>query len=97
LVLAAAAGQARHFRLKTTSLARSAYPQAAKPLSAANGVSPLSACIWSSSFTTLPGTRPMNKFIFLSVVSPILFKHHIWLFLENQNTIYGGHFLKNFA
>jgi hypothetical protein len=31
------------------------------------------------------------------VVSPILFKHHIWLFLENQNTIYGGHFLKNFA
>jgi NurA-like 5'-3' nuclease len=34
---------------------------------------------------------------FLTVVSPILFKHHIWLFLENQNTIYGGHFLKNFA
>jgi hypothetical protein len=33
----------------------------------------------------------------ISVVSPILFKHHIWLFLENQNTIYGGHFLKNFA
>jgi hypothetical protein len=32
-----------------------------------------------------------------SVVSPILFKHHIWLFLENQNIIYGGHFLKNFA
>jgi hypothetical protein len=45
LVLAAAAGQARHLRLKTTSLARGAYPQAAKPLSAANGVgrSPLLA------------------------------------------------------
>jgi len=38
LVLAAAAGRARHLRLKTTSLARGAYPQAAKPLSAANGV-----------------------------------------------------------
>jgi hypothetical protein len=38
LVLAAAAGQARHLRLKPTSLARGAYPQAAKPLSAANGV-----------------------------------------------------------
>jgi len=45
LVLAAAAGRARHLRLKTTSLARGAYPQAAKPLSAANGVgrSPLLA------------------------------------------------------
>jgi hypothetical protein len=45
LVLAAAAGQARHLRLKPTSLARGAYPQAAKPLSAANGVgrSPLLA------------------------------------------------------
>jgi hypothetical protein len=38
LVLAAAAGQARRLRLKPTSLARGAYPQAAKPLSAANGV-----------------------------------------------------------
>jgi len=38
LVLAAAAGQARHLCLKTTLLARGAYPQAAKPLSAANGV-----------------------------------------------------------
>jgi hypothetical protein len=37
-VLAAAAGRARYLRLKTTSLARGAYPQAAKPLSAANGV-----------------------------------------------------------
>jgi hypothetical protein len=36
-------------------------------------------------------------FNLITVVSPILFKHHIWLFLENQNTIYGGHFLKNFA
>jgi len=38
LVLAAAAGRARHLRLKPTSLARGAYPQAAKPLSAANGI-----------------------------------------------------------
>jgi hypothetical protein len=38
LVLAAAAGRARYLRLKTTLLARGAYPQAAKPLSAANGV-----------------------------------------------------------
>jgi hypothetical protein len=38
LVLAAAAAQARLLRLKTTRLARGAYPQAAKPLSAANGV-----------------------------------------------------------
>jgi len=38
LVLAAAAGQARHLRLKTTLQARGAYPEAAKPLSAANGV-----------------------------------------------------------
>jgi len=38
LVLAAAAGQARHLPLKTTRLARGAYPQAAKPLSAANDV-----------------------------------------------------------
>jgi len=38
LVLAAAAAQARRLRLKTTLLARGAYPQAAKPLSAANGV-----------------------------------------------------------
>ena len=37
-VLAAAAGQARRLRLKPTSLARSTYPQAAKPLSTANGV-----------------------------------------------------------
>jgi len=40
LVLAAAAGQARHLPLPKPSLARGAYPQAAKPLSAANGVSP---------------------------------------------------------
>jgi hypothetical protein len=39
----------------------------------------------------------LGSFIYVTVVSPILFKHHIWLFLENQNTIYGGHFLKNFA
>jgi len=38
LVLAAAAGQARYLRLKTTRLARGASPEAAKPLSAANGV-----------------------------------------------------------
>jgi len=38
LVLAAAAGQARRLRLKPTSLARGTYPQAAKPLSTANGV-----------------------------------------------------------
>jgi hypothetical protein len=38
LVLAAAAAQARHLHLKTTRLARGAYPEAAKPLSAANGV-----------------------------------------------------------
>jgi hypothetical protein len=45
LVLAAATGRARHLRLKTTSLARGASLQAAKPLSAANGVgrSPLLA------------------------------------------------------
>jgi len=36
LVLAAAAGQARLLRLKTTSLARGAYPEATKPLSAAD-------------------------------------------------------------
>jgi len=38
LVSAAAAGQARHLRPKTILLARGAYPQAAKPLSAANDV-----------------------------------------------------------
>jgi len=38
LVLAAAAGQARHLSLPEPSLARGAYPEAAKPLSAANGV-----------------------------------------------------------
>jgi len=38
LVLAAAAGLARHRHLPKPSLARGAYPQAAKPLSAANGV-----------------------------------------------------------
>jgi hypothetical protein len=38
LVLAAAAGRARHLRLPKPLLARGAYPQAAKPLSAANGV-----------------------------------------------------------
>jgi hypothetical protein len=38
LVLAAAAGQARHLPLPKPSLARGAYPQAAKPLSAANDV-----------------------------------------------------------
>jgi len=38
LVLAAAAGRARHLPLPKPSLARGAYPQAAKPLSAANGV-----------------------------------------------------------
>jgi len=38
LVSAAAVGQARHLRPKTILLARGAYPQAAKPLSAANDV-----------------------------------------------------------
>jgi len=38
LVLAAAAGQARHLSLPEPSLARGAYPEAAKPLSAANDV-----------------------------------------------------------
>jgi hypothetical protein len=38
LVLAAAAARARHLRLKTTLLARGASLEAAKPLSAANGV-----------------------------------------------------------
>jgi len=38
LVLAAAAGRARHLRLPKPLLACGAYPEAAKPLSAANGV-----------------------------------------------------------
>ena len=40
-VLAAAAGQARHLHLPKPLLARGASPQAAKPLSAANGVGTL--------------------------------------------------------
>jgi len=52
LVLAAAAGWARHLRLKITSLARGAYPQAAKPLSAANGV---------RRFRVAPDSLPLNQ------------------------------------
>jgi hypothetical protein len=33
----------------------------------------------------------------LTGLSPILFKRHIWRFLEAQNTIYGGRFPENFA
>jgi hypothetical protein len=44
LVLAAAAGQARHLRLPKPLLARGASPEAAKPLSAANGVGRVCQC-----------------------------------------------------
>jgi hypothetical protein len=39
------------------------------------------------SFIRQTALRAFRMFLYNTVVSPILFKHHIWLFLENQNTI----------
>jgi hypothetical protein len=100
LVSAAAAGRARLHRQNSTPLARGAYLQRRSRCPLQTVLGSFMKYSLQTSFTSLihcTVEKFFKRFFLITVVSPILFKHHIWWFLENQNAIYGGRFLKNFA